>query len=93
MSSSLKRELKVIDAAAFSIGLVGPVGAMALLGVGAVGILGRGATLAFVFALVVVTLVAYGFVKMSQIFLGLIQTLQCKETLKHTFLLGTLLLQ
>ena len=66
MSGSLKRELKVVDAAAFSIGLVGPVGAMALLGVGAVGILGRGATLAFVFALVVVTLVAYGFVKMSQ---------------------------
>ena len=66
MSSSLKRELKIVDAAAFSIGLVGPVGAMALLGVGAVGILGRGATLAFLFALVVVTLVAYGFVKMSQ---------------------------
>ncbi len=66
MNSSMKRELKVVDAAAFSIGLVGPVGAMALLGVGAVGILGRGATLAFLFALVVVTLVAYGFVKMSQ---------------------------
>lgn len=34
MSGSLKRELKIVDAAAFSIGLVGPVGAMALLGVG-----------------------------------------------------------
>lgn len=65
-STSLKRELKIVDAAAFSIGLVGPVGAMALLGVGAAGILGRGATLAFLFALFVVSLVAYGFIKMSQ---------------------------
>ena len=33
----LKRELKVVDAAAFSIGLIGPVGAAALLGTGAAG--------------------------------------------------------
>jgi amino acid transporter len=62
----LKRELKVVDAAAFSIGLIGPVGAMALLGVGAAGLLGQGATLAFLFAIVGVSLVAYGFVKLSQ---------------------------
>ncbi|GAA2749118.1 APC family permease [Amnibacterium kyonggiense] len=63
---SLHRELKVTDAASFSIGLIGPVGVMALLGVGAAGILGRGATWAFVFALVAVSLVAYGFVKLSR---------------------------
>ena len=40
----LKRELKVTDAAAFSVGLIGPVGVMALLGAGAAGILGPGAT-------------------------------------------------
>ncbi|MFJ3319195.1 APC family permease [Curtobacterium sp. NPDC086286] len=62
----LKRELKVADAAAFSVGLIGPVGVMALLGAGAAGILGRGATWAFVFALVAVSLVAYGFVKLSR---------------------------
>jgi amino acid transporter len=62
----LKRELKVADAAAFSVGLIGPVGVMALLGAGAAGILGRGATWAFVFALVAVALVAYGFVKLSR---------------------------
>lgn len=62
----LRRELKVADAAAFSVGLVGPVGAMALLGTGAVGILGSGAFLAFVFALIGISLVAYGFVKLSR---------------------------
>jgi amino acid transporter len=65
-TETLHRELKVTDAAAFSIGLIGPVGVMALLGVGAAGILGRGATWAFVFALIAVALVAYGFVKLSR---------------------------
>lgn len=62
----LKRELKVADAAAFSVGLIGPVGAMALLGVGAAGLLGAGAMWAFAFAIVGVGLVAYGFIKLSQ---------------------------
>jgi amino acid transporter len=62
----LRRELKVTDAAAFSVGLIGPVGAMALLGVGAAGLLGQGATWAFVFAILGVSLVGYGFVKLSQ---------------------------
>ncbi|MEV6793559.1 APC family permease [Streptomyces sp. NPDC051320] len=64
--SALRRDLKVTDTAAFSIGLIGPVGAMALLGVGAAGLLGRGATWAFVFAILGVCLVAYGFVKLSR---------------------------
>ncbi|SFS98939.1 APC family permease [Saccharopolyspora flava] len=62
----LRRELKVTDAAAFSIGLIGPVGAMALLGVGAAGLLGQGAVWAFVFAVLGVSLVGYGFIKLSQ---------------------------
>ena len=63
---TLKRELKVADAAAFSVGMIGPVGVMALLGAGAASILGGGATWAFIFALVAVALVAYGFVKLSR---------------------------
>lgn len=63
---ALRRELKLTDAAAFSVGLVGPVGALALLGAGAVGILGRAGLLAFLFALVGVSLVAYGFVRLSR---------------------------
>jgi len=65
-TGGLKRELKVVDASAFSIGLIGPVGAMALLGVGAAGPLGQGATWAFIFAIVGVSLVAYGFIKLSK---------------------------
>ena len=63
---ALHRELKLTDAAAFSVGLVGPVGALALLSVGAVGILGRAGLPAFVSALVGVSLVAYGFVRLSR---------------------------
>ena len=65
-AQGMRRELKIIDAAAFSVGLIGPVGAMALLGVGAAGLLGSGATWAFIFAAVGVGLVAYGFIKLSQ---------------------------
>ncbi len=65
-SGELTRELRIRDAAAFSIGLIGPVGAMAVNGVGAAGILGSGATWAFVFALVGVVLVAHGFVHLSR---------------------------
>lgn len=61
----LRKELKVTDAAAFSIGLIGPVGGMALLGAGAAALLGKGAVMAFVFAIVGVAFVAYGFVKLS----------------------------
>jgi amino acid transporter len=64
--ATLKRELKVADAAAFSVGLIGPVGVMALLGAGAASILGGGATWAFIFALIAVAFVAYGFVKLSR---------------------------
>ena len=64
-NGGLKRELRIADAAAFSIGLIGPVGAMAVQGVGATGILGQGATWSFISALVGVVLVAYGFIRLS----------------------------
>ncbi len=62
----LKQELKLVDAAAFSAGLIGPVGAMALLGTGAAPILGRAVTWSFIFALIGVSLVAYCFIRMSR---------------------------
>lgn len=65
-TGGLRRELRVVDAAAFSVGLIGPVGAMALLGVGAAGILGHAAPWAFIFAILAVVLVGYGFIKLSR---------------------------
>jgi amino acid transporter len=65
-AEGLHTELSLVDAAAFSIGLIGPVGAIGLLGTGAALIIGRAVTLSFVFAVVGVALVAYCFVKLSQ---------------------------
>jgi amino acid transporter len=65
-SEGLHKELSLVDAAAFSVGLIGPVGAIGLLGTGAALIIGRAVTLSFVFAVVGVALVAYCFVKLSQ---------------------------
>jgi amino acid transporter len=65
-SGAMHRELRVVDAAAFSVGLIGPVGAIALLGTGAAAIIGRGVTLSFIFAVIGVALVAYAFVRLSQ---------------------------
>jgi amino acid transporter len=62
----MHRELRLVDAAAFSVGLIGPVGAIALLGTGAAGIIGRGVTLSFIFAVIGVALVGYAFVRLSQ---------------------------
>jgi amino acid transporter len=65
-SEGLHKELKLVDAAAFSVGLIGPVGAIGLLGTGAALIIGRAVTLSFVFAVLGVALVAYCFIKLSQ---------------------------
>ena len=62
----LHTELSLVDAAAFSVGLIGPVGAIGLLGTGAALIIGRAVTLSFVFAVIGVALVAYCFVKLSR---------------------------
>lgn len=61
-----RAELSLVDAAAFSVGLIGPVGAIGLLGTGAALIIGRAVTLSFVFAVVGVALVAYCFIKLSR---------------------------
>ncbi len=63
---AMHTELKLVDAAAFSVGLIGPVGAIALLGTGAAPIIGRAVTLSFVFAVIGVALVAFCFIKLSQ---------------------------
>src|SRR5262249_43383080 len=60
-AQAMRRELSLVDAAAFSVGLIGPVGAIALLGTGAAAIIGRGVTLSFIFAVIGVA-----FVKLSQ---------------------------
>ena len=65
-SEHLHTELSLVDAAAFSVGLIGPVGAIGLLGTGAALIIGRAVTLSFVFAVIGVALVAYCFIKLSQ---------------------------
>src|SRR4051794_33968928 len=65
-TGGMHRELRLVDAAAFSVGLIGPVGAIALLGTGAAGIIGRGVTLSFIFAVIGVALVGYAFIKLSQ---------------------------
>jgi amino acid transporter len=62
----LHKELRLVDAAAFSVGLIGPVGAIALLGTGAALIIGRAVTLSFVFAVAGVALVGYCFIKLSR---------------------------
>jgi amino acid transporter len=62
----LRSELSLVDAAAFSVGLIGPVGAIGLLGTGAAVIIGRAVTLSFVFAVAGVALVAHCFIKLSQ---------------------------
>jgi amino acid transporter len=64
--SGMRTELSLVDAAAFSVGLIGPVGAIALLGTGAAVIIGRAVTLSFVFAMIGIALVGYCFVKLSQ---------------------------
>src|ERR1700743_2934223 len=65
-SDGLHKELSLVDAAAFSVGLIVPVGRIGVLGTGAALIIGRAVTLSFVFAVVGVALVAYCFVKLSQ---------------------------
>src|SRR3712207_2399257 len=62
----LRQELKLFDSAALSVGIIGPVGAMALLGVGTAATLGQAAPLAFIFAIFGVALVAYGFIRLSR---------------------------
>ena len=63
---SLRRELKIWEAFALSVGLMSPALAMSAAGSGAASIVGRGVPLAFLFAGLAVCLVAYGFVYLSR---------------------------
>src|SRR5690349_12013908 len=65
-SQGMHQELKVAAAAAFSVGLIGPVVAIARLRTGAAGIIGRGVCLSYIFAVIGVALVAYAFVRLAQ---------------------------
>ena len=61
----LRRELRLLETAAVSIGVMAPTLAMSVTGVAAAKQLGRAAPLAFVFAGLAVGLVAFGFVRLA----------------------------
>ena len=62
---ALRRELRFLETAAVSIGVMAPTLAMSVTGVAAARALGRAAPLAFVVAALGVGLVAYGFVRLA----------------------------
>jgi amino acid transporter len=64
----LRRQLRFVETAAVSVGVMAPTLAMSVTGAAAARELGRAAALAFVFAGLGVGLVAYGFVRLSREF-------------------------
>ncbi len=62
---TLRRELRFVETASVSIGVMAPTLAMSVTGVAAADALGRAAPLAFAFAALGVGLVAYGFVRLA----------------------------
>jgi amino acid transporter len=64
----LRRELRFFETIALSVGIMAPTAVLALNGVLPAGEVGRAVPLAFVFASVAVLLVAYCFVKLTQLF-------------------------
>src|ERR1700761_4437812 len=63
--SALRRELRFMETASVSVGVMAPTLAMSVTGVAAAGELGRAAPLAFAVAALGVGLVAYGFVRLA----------------------------
>ena len=63
--SALRRELRFLETAAVSVGVMAPTLAMSVTGVAAAGELGRAAPLAFAVAALGVGFVAYGFVRLA----------------------------
>ena len=63
--SALRRELRFLETASVSVGVMAPTLAMSVTGVAAAAALGRAAPLAFVVAALGVGLVAYGFVRLA----------------------------
>src|SRR6266568_2093343 len=62
---ALRRELRLLETASVSIGVMAPTLAMSVTGVAAARALGRAAPLAFAVAALGVGLVAYGFVRLA----------------------------
>jgi amino acid transporter len=67
-TSALRRQLRFLETAAMSIGVMAPTLAMSITGAPAAKVLGRGAALAFLAAGLGVGLVAYGFVRLAREF-------------------------
>ncbi len=65
LRQALRRELRFVETASVSIGVMAPTLAMSVTGVAAANALGRAAPLAFAFAALGVGLVAYGFVRLA----------------------------
>jgi len=64
-SRPLRRQLRFLETAAMSVGVMAPTLAMSITGAAAARVLGRGAALAFLAAGLGVGLVAYGFVRLA----------------------------
>jgi amino acid transporter len=67
-NGSLRRELKLWEALAMSIGIMAPTLAMSLNGTAPAGLIGSKVPLAFLLAFVGIALVAYGFVRLTRYF-------------------------
>jgi amino acid transporter len=65
---TLRRELRVWEAFAISIGIMAPTAAMALNGVAPAGLVGRAVPLAFLFASIAIALVSYAFIRLTSYF-------------------------
>src|SRR5207244_10594367 len=64
----LRRELRLFEALAISVGIMAPTAAMALNGVAPAGLVGRAVPLAFLFASIAIALVSYAFVRLTRYF-------------------------
>ncbi|TMJ94099.1 MAG: APC family permease, partial [Actinobacteria bacterium] len=64
----LRRELRLFEALAISVGIMAPTAAMALNGVAPAGLVGRAVPLAFLFASIAIALVSYAFVRLTGYF-------------------------
>src|ERR671931_1600676 len=64
----LRRELRLFEALAISVGIMAPTAAMALNGVAPAGLVGRAVPLAFLFASIAIALVSYAFIRLTRYF-------------------------
>jgi amino acid transporter len=64
----LRRELRLFEALAISVGIMAPTAAMALNGVAPAGLVGRAVPLAFLFAAIAIALVSYAFIRLTRFF-------------------------